>query len=296
MEALINSVYEGLKAGHAPQLISDGEGGAYRMHDKEKNVVAIFKPSDEEIMCSGNPKKHPDSPSRKGILPGEGAQREVAAYYLGGAAAGVPATALVEIRNSSLGASKTGSLQRWVHSTSSSEDLGTSRFSVSDVHRIGILDVVLANTDRHEGNILVTREGRLVPIDHGLCLPSTLEELYFCWMNWSQAKMPFDADALRFISSLSADALASRLRELSFREECIETLRITTEVLKRGAARQLSLHQIATLLCRSLPDEPSRVEVCVEKAAERSGGSRNEEFWNSLVELIEEEVSSLSTR
>jgi hypothetical protein len=82
------------------------------MFDKSGNIVGVFKPTDEEIMCSSNPKKHPDSPTRKGILPGEGAHREVAAYYLGGDAAGVPPTALVEIRNSSLGPAKTGSLQR----------------------------------------------------------------------------------------------------------------------------------------------------------------------------------------
>lgn len=42
---------------------------------------------------------------------------------------------------------------QWVDSTSSTEDLGPGRFSVSDVHRIGILDIVLANTDRHEVGI-----------------------------------------------------------------------------------------------------------------------------------------------
>jgi hypothetical protein len=90
------------------------------------------------------------------------------------------------------------------------------------------------------------------------------------------------------------EELSRRLRDLSFRAECIETLRITTEVLKRGAARHLSLHQIATLLCRTDPQRPSRIEACVQAAAERSGGLRNEEFWTRLAELIEEEVSLLS--
>lgn len=35
--------------------------------------------------------------------------------------------------------------------------MGASRFSVQDVHRIGILDIRLVNTDRHAGNILVRR-------------------------------------------------------------------------------------------------------------------------------------------
>jgi hypothetical protein len=50
--------------------------------------------------------------------------------------------------------------------------------------QVGALDILLFNTDRHEGNLLLARRGgracgrglggpvgKLVPIDHGLCLP-----------------------------------------------------------------------------------------------------------------------------
>ncbi len=39
-------------------------------------------------------------------------------------------------------------------------EMGTSRFSASDVHRIGILDIRLFNTDRHAGNMLVRAHAR----------------------------------------------------------------------------------------------------------------------------------------
>lgn len=83
--------------------------------------------------------------------------------------------------------------------------MGASRFSARDVHRIGILDLRLFNTDRHSGNILVgptpsasatdmrsllvdsrASAYRLVPIDHGFCLPEALEPPYFEWLHWPQ--------------------------------------------------------------------------------------------------------------
>lgn len=76
-----------------------------------------------------------------------------------------------------------------------------SRFSAEDVHRIGILDLRLFNTDRHSGNLLVNqtedkneshpwlaRRVDLIPIDHGFCLPEALEPPYFEWMHWPQVK------------------------------------------------------------------------------------------------------------
>ena len=93
--------------------------------------------------------------------------------------------------------------------------VGSSRFSVADIHRIGILDLRLFNTDRHAGNILAFRPpcpappgpayGRthggppggwarsrleseamaLIPIDHGFCLPEALEPPYFEWLHWA---------------------------------------------------------------------------------------------------------------
>ena len=82
-------------------------------------------------------------------------------------------------------------------------EMGASRFGARDVHRIGILDIRIWNTDRHAGNILVRRQRassaglsglqmldssqlELVPIDHGFCLPESLEPPYFEWLHWPQ--------------------------------------------------------------------------------------------------------------
>ena len=105
---------------------------------------------------------------------------------------------------------KLGSLQEFVPHDCDTSEMGASRFSVRDVHRIGILDIRLLNTDRHAGNILVRRARgsahaggvhpgaggasalldacayELIPIDHGFALPEALEPPYFEWQHWPQ--------------------------------------------------------------------------------------------------------------
>ncbi|MCO5587163.1 hypothetical protein L7F22_041110 [Adiantum nelumboides] len=87
---------------------------------------------------------------------------------------------------------KSGSLQQFVHAISSCEDMGSSLFSVDEVHKITVLDLRLANTDRNGGNILVCKERekalKLVPIDHGYCLPEKFEDCSFEWLYWPQAQ------------------------------------------------------------------------------------------------------------
>ena len=53
---------------------------------------------------------------------------------------------------------KLASMQAFVHHDGDASEVGSSRFSVRDVHRIGILDVRLFNTDRHAGNVLFVKE------------------------------------------------------------------------------------------------------------------------------------------
>ena len=54
---------------------------------------------------------------------------------------------------------KLASMQAFVRHDGDASEVGSSRFSVRDVHRIGILDVRLFNTDRHAGNVLFVRGG-----------------------------------------------------------------------------------------------------------------------------------------
>lgn len=186
---------------------------------------------------------------------GEAAMREVAAYLLDGGFAHVPTSVLVRARhpifcyNSHVasvrastsdlfalsrasqggdaggaggpvvGASlpmKLGSLQEFVPHECDTSEMGPSRFLARDVHRIGILDIRLFNTDRHAGNMLVRQadassggplstQYELIPIDHGFCLPETLEAPYFEWLHWPQAMLPFGPEELQYIRNLDIE-------------------------------------------------------------------------------------------
>jgi len=81
-------------------------------------------------------------------------------------------------------------------------DQDPSCYAVREVHKIGILDIRLLNCDRNHENLLTVRVNepdnrvrlRLIPIDHGLCLPEKLE-IGWCdwaWASWPQAKENFD--------------------------------------------------------------------------------------------------------
>ncbi|CAM6087780.1 unnamed protein product [Calypogeia fissa] len=195
---VLQQARSGLQAGHSPVLASEGSGGTYFMKDTEGRSVAVFKPVDEEPEAVNNPRSSPRSSSneglKSGIIVGEGALREVAAYLLDHPEtgyrssvtrnqegfAGVPPTMMVlsshRVYNYSSGSRKTkvGSLQKYVDSMSNCEDMGPASFPVGEVHKISVLDLRLANTDRNGGNILVCKNGgisNLVPIDHGYCLP-----------------------------------------------------------------------------------------------------------------------------
>ncbi len=75
-------------------------------------------------------------------------------------------------------APKIGSLQSFVKSEGPIENYSADLFDADEIHKIAVLDLRIMNLDRNTENILVQRVGsgyRLVPIDHGLCIPDSLE-------------------------------------------------------------------------------------------------------------------------
>ncbi|KAI8008173.1 Phosphatidylinositol 4-kinase gamma 3 [Camellia lanceoleosa] len=205
IKKLINSTFDGLESGNQPIRSSEGSGGAYFMQDAfGQEYISVFKPIDEEPMAVNNPRGLPLSIDgeglKKGTRVGEGALREVAAYLLDHPRSGphllkdtgfarVPPTVMVKCLYQGFNfpegyeyASKNikiGSLQMFMKNCGSCEDMGPRAFPVDEVHKISVLDIRLANADRHAGNILVQRDSDgqivLIPIDHGYCLPENSE-------------------------------------------------------------------------------------------------------------------------
>ncbi|KAI3730518.1 hypothetical protein L1987_61688 [Smallanthus sonchifolius] len=282
---LVDEIAMGIKSGVDPIRVNGGLGGAYYFRNSGGESVAIVKPTDEEPFAPNNPKgfvgKALGQPGLKqSVRVGETGFREVAAYLLDyDHFANVPPTALVKIThsifnvNDSVSGSnnkkqdrnkkhvcKIASLQQFMPHDFDASDHGTSSFPVSAVHRIGILDIRIFNTDRHAGNLLVRKVNDDVKF----------EDPYFEWIHWPQASIPFSEDELDYIESLDLYRDAEMLRnELPMiREACLRVLTLCTIFLKEAAGYGMCLAEIGEMMSREFrrgEEGPSDLEMlCME--------------------------------
>lgn len=319
---MVKDIVKAIKMGVDPIPVNGGLGGAYYFRNSRCENVAIVKPTDEEPFAPNNPKgfvgKALGQPGlKRSVRVGETGIREVAAYLLDhDHFANVPPTALVKIRHSIFNindgvngnkthnknlVSKIASFQQFIKHNFDASDHGTSSFPVSEVHHIGILDIRIFNTDRHAGNLLVRKldgvgsfgQVELIPIDHGLCLPETLEDPYFEWIHWPQASIPFSDDELEYIRKLDPLSDCEMLRrELPMiREACLRVLVLCTIFLKEAAEFGLCLSEIGEMMSREFragEEEPSELEVvCIE--ARRLVEEREREVLSPKADAGDEE-------
>ncbi|KDP24324.1 hypothetical protein JCGZ_25620 [Jatropha curcas] len=299
VKELVKEIVKAMRTGVDPSPIHSGLGGAYYFKNCHGENVAIVKPTDEEPYAPNNPKGFVGNALgqpglKRSVRVGETGFREVAAYLLDyDHFANVPSTALVKVTHSIFNVndgvkgnkhpqrkqvSKIASLQQFIPHDFDASDHGTSSFPVAAVHRIGILDIRILNTDRHAGNLLVRKldgigrfgQVELVPIDHGLCLPESLEDPYFEWIYWPQASIPFSEDELEYIHCLDPFQDSDMLRrELPMiRDACLRVLVICTVFLKEAASFGLCLAEIGEMMSREFrghEEEPSELElICIQ--------------------------------
>jgi len=257
------------------------------VRSKNTGALAIFKPVSGEGKGRGTGKESASQtttaldffPLRRGVVVGDGARKEVAAFVLDHEGfAGVPRTRTAFVwledttNNKSVSMLTQGSLQDYVAHQSSAEDVGASVFDVDCVHRIGILDIRLLNLDRHLGNLLVVQGGKhLVPIDHGLSLPSfrALEEVRFEWSHWKQCHVPFAPATIDYVRRLEPLRDAELLHTLGIRAEEILAMVLSTMLLQFAVLeRQLTLFHVAQMVQRPHETKPSVLEQVVDRVIE----------------------------
>ena len=113
----ISQVRQGLSSGLPPRLAMEGTGGTYFLRSRGKVNVAVFKAEDEEPFAPANPRGYQGvmggAGFRHGLVSGEGAVREVAAFLIDHAGfAGVPPTTRVEISKRAFSSPATGNVKR----------------------------------------------------------------------------------------------------------------------------------------------------------------------------------------
>ncbi|XP_027350508.1 phosphatidylinositol 4-kinase gamma 4-like isoform X4 [Abrus precatorius] len=321
---MVNSTYDGLDSGNYPIRSAEGSGGAYFMLDSSgQKYVSVFKPIDEEPMAVNNPRGLPFSVDgvglKKGTRVGQGVFREVAAYVLDHPLsgrrslfgekkgfAGVPPTLMVKCLHRAFNyrgelTAKIGSMQMFVENSGSCEDMGPGAFPVKEVHKITVLDIRLANADRHAGNILISTEedsdqSVLIPIDHGYCLPTNFEDCTFEWLYWPQARQPYSSETINYIKSLDAEEDISLLKfhGWDLPVECAHTLRISTMLLKKGVERGLTPFAIGSLMCRESLNKESVIEEIVQAAMDSVlPGTSEATFMDAVYHIMDKRLDEI---
>jgi len=274
------------------ELCNQGIGGTYFISNEDGEKIAVFKPTDEEPGAAGNPKAPTPAPL---LPPGGGSIREVAAYLVDQGFAGVPETFYVSgIQHPAFNNIKSGSLQRYIPDTEDSSEFSSSRYSISDVQKIGILDIRLYNMDRNSENLLIQnpKNPKLIPIDHTYVLPPALSFLWFEWLHWKQAKQPFSPELLEYIKNIDIEKDAAILRSLGIDEAPIRTMMISTSLLKIAALKfGYNLFQIGSIVSPKNINEESQLEKIVQKVEEMNGDD-HEMFLEVLSMVMEEELKN----
>jgi len=285
------------------KLCEEGVGGTYFIEEESGEILAVFKPTDEEPGAINNPKQilsHPLLP------PGGGSIRELAAYLLDRGYAGVPETVIVGniehrfFSKDGICIPKSGSLQRFIDNMGNASEMGSSLFSIDNIHRIGILDIRLFNMDRNCENLLVQKSPisntySLIPIDHTYILPPTFDFVWFEWLYWKQAKLPFSSSNLSYISSLDIYYDAQILNGLGFNSGVIRVMMISTTLLQIGAKIGLSLFDIASMISRAKPNQLSQLEEIV-LLTEKVISQKNPEWKIEEMDIFLEELTKIITK
>ncbi|GFY84220.1 phosphatidylinositol 4-kinase gamma-like protein [Actinidia rufa] len=152
----------------------------------------------------------------------------------------------------------------FMKNSGSCEDMGPGAFPVDEVHKISVLDIRLANADRHAGNILVQRDGEggeivLIPIDHGYCLPDNFK---------------------------IAHSTGSIGVKLTNPIPPTPSTTICTMLLKKGAERGLTSFAIGSIMCGETLKKESVIEHIIREAEEAVLPGTSEATFLESVSLI----------
>eukprot|EP00668_Euglena_longa_P043263 GGOE01057419.1.p1 GENE.GGOE01057419.1~~GGOE01057419.1.p1 ORF type:complete len:587 (+),score=81.14 GGOE01057419.1:94-1761(+) len=255
---------EVLATGVIAEPVSPDPTGTYFIKDTTGHCIAIFR--------SSAPRK--GNSTRRDLI-----RREVAAFRLDDQHwAGVPETIEMHVPNDLFPKHahrtglpfKHGTLQKFIPGPLQPLcDVSLDSLPVQDVHRIGILDIRLCNTDRHCRSMLQLRKGdgtvSLVPTNHTGILPESFAQLHFPWCGWPQAKEPFSDADIHYVQQLEPELDARLLQDLGISAKCIELHQVAAMVLKEAVSQRFTLRQIGLLFEQTSPDQISCIERLLTK-------------------------------
>lgn len=276
-------------SGYELVLADDGEGGTYfvqRVHDGSK--FAVFKPTNEEIGCVGNPRGNSSGCRVEGFLAGTGSIREVAAYKLDADhhAAHVPITIMRDVAGKG-----SGSFQQFIPGLQQSWNMSSEvreKVPLADLQYLALFDIRVFNTDRHGGNILVDpTNGSLTAIDHSYILPRQFVDPEWDWLSWPESKKQILPQVREYYLKRDDERDAEMLRTIGIDEESIRYFIACSSALRIALRRYPSatLIQVAEIFRRPTIATPSVFEQCLasSRAPLEDGGHILQEKFEKLL-------------
>lgn len=254
---IIKDAQEALKKGLHPLLITTGCSGAYWMRSTEREVAGLFKPFDEEIHAPNNPigpvmqGAMGQVRTRLGIRVGEAAHREVAAFLVDqffhfGI---VPKTYYATFTHQAFYSSredrfsrrivkkKYGSFQEYIEGFLPAYKMfdRLDRVPLEEFQLLVLLDVIVGNTDRHLGNVLVG-EDKIAAIDHGLIFSDCHDSYsYRYWDYFPQGKEKMRDVFVEFLKTFPYAALAQKLNyKCDIQLPCLHRMRERVALFLEG--------------------------------------------------------------
>jgi Phosphatidylinositol 3- and 4-kinase len=176
------------------------------------------------------------------------------------------------------------------------EKLHISKQIGTEVHKIGVLDLIIQNNDRvNPQNILFKRENdaiKLTPIDHNLAFPEQISPFMpnVIWMQTVASSLPFDSKILNYIDTLDLDKISKQLLEAGMSPSRLKSFKCMGLLVKMGAKAGLSLHEIgamAVVKMNSAYQATSEMKEIVDSATTLTADPHNETaFFNNLKQLL----------
>ncbi len=239
---IIERAKEGIASGLPPLITTTGQSGTYFIRGKNRELLGVFKPFDEEIGAPNNPLGHllqgalGQRRIRKTARTGESAHHEVASYlvddFFGFGL--IPPTYYAcfesdvffcnhEKRDKQLSRKvKLGSFQEYIEgfiTVPMANDQQLHAIKLLEYQMLMVLDMIIGNLDRNSGNIFIGN-GELAAIDHGLTFPDNLKEPLSTWW-WAAPflrEFPINSSLLALLKRFPFDELAWKLRKRCFIE------------------------------------------------------------------------------
>jgi hypothetical protein len=185
-----------------------------KVEGPEEKMLAVYKPQAGEIPLWD-------------FFEGTLCRREVAAFEVARAIGwpDVPPTVLRE------GPEGPGSLQQYVDFDPEQHYLTLRERRADDFRRVALFDAVINNADRKSGHCLLSRDGRVFLIDHGVCFHHLPKIRTVIW-EFAGEEIPPDLvrDLEGFVSELRNGAVRSRLVPLLSARE-IDAVQTRVEAL-----------------------------------------------------------------